>query len=80
LHYMQDYPGNSGVLLAAACLGVPFIAGAKLVDSVKTVEAGPAAPSGPPRRHASARFVSRSRPRARPSVRGLGSPSSHRTD
>ena len=32
---MQNYPGNGGVLLAAACLGVPFIAGAKLLDSVR---------------------------------------------
>jgi hypothetical protein len=39
VHYMQNYPGNGGVLLALACLGVPFIAGAKLLDSVKPVEA-----------------------------------------
>jgi len=32
VHYMQNYPGNGGVLLAAACLGVPFVAGAKLLD------------------------------------------------
>jgi len=31
IHYMQNYPGNAGVILAAACLGVPFIAGAKLL-------------------------------------------------
>jgi hypothetical protein len=41
IHYMGNYPGNGGVLLAIACLGVPFIAGAKLVDSVKPVEAAP---------------------------------------
>jgi hypothetical protein len=35
LHYMDQYPGYAGVVLAIACLGVPFIAGAKLVDSVK---------------------------------------------
>lgn len=34
-HYMDQYPGYAGVLLALACLGVPFIAGAKLIDSVK---------------------------------------------
>ena len=34
-HYMDQYPGFGGVLLALACLGVPFIAGAKLIDSVK---------------------------------------------
>ena len=35
VHYLQNYPGNGGMLLAAACLGVPFIAGAKLLDSVR---------------------------------------------
>ena len=35
LHYMDQYPGYAGIVLALACLGVPFIAGAKLVDSVK---------------------------------------------
>ena len=35
LHYMDQYQGYAGVVLALACLGVPFIAGAKLVDSVK---------------------------------------------
>ena len=80
IHYMQNYPGNGGVLLALACLGVPFIAGAKLVDSVKPAEAGHAAPRLIPRRHAEARYVSRSRPKARRSVRGSALPSSHRTD
>ena len=44
LHYMDNYPGYGGVLLALACLGVPFIAGAKLVDSVKPAVAAPARP------------------------------------
>ena len=35
VHYMANYPGNGGVILAIACLGVPFIAGAKLLDSVR---------------------------------------------
>ncbi len=35
LHYMDQYPGYGGVALALACLGVPFIAGAKLIDAVK---------------------------------------------
>ena len=39
LHYIEQYPGYGGVLLALACLGVPFIAGAKLVDSVKPATA-----------------------------------------
>lgn len=42
IHYMQNYPGNGGNLLAAACLGVPFIAGAKLLDSVRPAPAGTA--------------------------------------
>jgi len=36
-HYMESYPGFGGWLLAAACTGVPFIAGAKLLDSVTPV-------------------------------------------
>jgi hypothetical protein len=80
IHYMQNYPGNGGVLLALACLGVPFIAGAKLVDSVKPVEAGHPALRSLPRRHAEARPVSRSRPKARRSARGSALPSPHRID
>lgn len=80
MHYMQSYPGNGGVLLAAACLGVPFIAGAKLVDSVKPAETAPAAPISLPQRHARPRLISRSRPRARRSIRGSVLPSSRRTD
>src|SRR5687768_10252510 len=80
-HYMQDYPGNGGVLLAAACLGVPFIAGAKLLDSVR--------PAGPElameaktsvHREAPRRRLSRSRPRVGRSSRGSALPSSHRRD
>ena len=80
IHDMNNYPGNGGVLLALACLGVPFIAGAKLVDSVKPVIAGPAISRQPTRRHASPRFLSRSRPTARRSARGSTSPSPHRID
>lgn len=80
IHYMQTYPGNGGVLLALACLGVPFIAGAKLIDSVKPVAAGQSAPKQMARRHAGARAVSRSRPRARRSARGSALPSPHRID
>ena len=35
LHYMEQYPGYAGIVLALACLGVPFVAGAKLIDLVK---------------------------------------------
>ena len=35
-HYLDMYPGYGGWLLAAACTGVPFIAGAKLLDATRT--------------------------------------------
>src|SRR5580765_8044663 len=34
-HYLETYPGWGGVLLALACTGVVFLAGAKLLDSVR---------------------------------------------
>lgn len=50
-HYLDQYPGYGGVLLALACLGVPFVAGAKLIDSVKPVPVlARARLSSPPRR------------------------------
>ena len=79
-HYMQSYPGNGGVMLALACLGVPFIAGAKLVDSVKTDAARQPAPVHPARRRAEPRPVSRNRPKALRSARGSALPSPHRID
>src|SRR6476469_6507072 len=78
-HYLETYPGWGGWLLAVACTGVVFLAGARLLDSVKP--AAPALAAGPyaPRaRRAVA--VSRSRPRVRPSRRALASRSSLRTD
>src|SRR5512139_3623959 len=79
VHYMQNYPGNGGVILAIACLGLPFIAGAKLLDSVKPAEAV-AAPAVAPARRRDARRISRNRPRVGRSVRGSASPRSHHTD
>jgi hypothetical protein len=80
VHYMQNYPGNGGVLLAMACLGVPFIAGAKLIDSVRPVTAGlmneRKMPARPARRHR----LSRNQPRDRRSDLGSALPSSHRID
>src|SRR4051812_29278442 len=38
-HYLETYPGFGGWLLAVACTGVVFLAGARLLDSVKPVEA-----------------------------------------
>jgi len=79
VHYMQNYPGNGGVLLAAACLGVPFIAGAKLLDSVRPQPASSVAVKLSPR-HAARSNVSRNRPRHHRSDRGSALPSSHHTD
>ena len=36
--YLETYPGFGGWLLAVACTGVVFIAGAKLLDSVRPAE------------------------------------------
>ena len=79
LHYMQNYPGNAGVILAAACLGVPFIAGAKLLDSVRPAETVPAKSAAPVRRRTPSQ-LSRSRPRAGRFAPGLALPRSHHTD
>lgn len=78
-HYMQNYPGNGGVLLAVACLGVPFVAGAKLLDSVRPQRAI-SVPAKPGPRHTTRSTISRSRPRRHRSDRGLALPSSHHTD
>jgi hypothetical protein len=44
-NYLETYPGWGGWLLAFACTGVVFVAGGKLLDSVKTAQ--PALLSGP---------------------------------
>ena len=80
VHYMQSYPGNSGVMLAAACLGVPFIAGAKLLDSVRTEPAATAATANKPRRGLARRHLNQNRPRDRRPAHGSASPRSHHTD
>ena len=77
-HYLDTYPGWGGWLLAAACTGVVFLAGAKLLDSVKPrpqVIAGPY--EAPARRHSQ---LSRNRPTLRPMRRASESRSSRRTD
>lgn len=45
-HYLEIYPGWEGWMLAVACTGVVFLAGARLLDSVRpaaaaAVQAGP---------------------------------------
>jgi hypothetical protein len=59
-HYLAQYPGFGGWLLALACTGVVFIAGAKLLDSVKVA---PAAVKIGPYSAASRRHSIRNRPR-----------------
>lgn len=85
LHYMDQYPGYAGFVLAAACLGVPFIAGAKLIDSVKpqpvalAVPIAAAAPAESPRRRVALR-VSRNRPTGGRMNRGPALRASRRRD
>ena len=78
-HYLETYPGYGGWMLAVACTGVVFLAGAKLLDSVKKPE--PAIAAGPYRtpaqRHS---FIGRSRPRRLPMRRDSVSRFSRRRD
>jgi hypothetical protein len=63
-HYLDLYPGYGGWMLALACTGAVFLAGARILDSLKPapamVLAGRYAP--PAQRH---RDLTGSRPRAR---------------
>ena len=74
-HYMAQYPGTGGLLLALACSGVVFVAGGKLLDSVRPLIASRPLPSPAKRRP-----VSRSRPRSRPLHSGSRSAVSLRRD
>ena len=77
-HYLETYPGTGGWLLAAACTGVVFLAGAKLLDSVRPQPA--AAKAGPYPARAPRRLLTRNRPRLRPRRSGSGLRRSLRTD
>ena len=61
-HYMQQYPGFGGYLLALACTGVVFVAGGKLLDSVRPAPVPVRVKAAPPRAR---RQFNRSRPRFR---------------
>ena len=79
LHYHAQYPGTTGWLLAAACTGVVFIAGAKLLDSVRPPL--PAAAFGPYRANLLRRpMARRNRPTAQPRNRASESRTSRRID
>ena len=77
--YLDTYPGFGGYLLFLACTGVVFLAGAKLLDSVKPK--GVAVAAGPypalVRRHS---LTGRSRPRRQPLRRFSERRFSRRTD
>lgn len=79
IHYLQLYPNWMGMTLALACTGVVFVAGAKLIDSVKPAEALAAArmTRTAPRHDLIRR---RNRPTRRPRRRASESPISLRTD
>src|SRR5262245_2713066 len=79
-HYLDTYPGAGGWLLAAACTGVVFLAGAKLLDSVKPQPAALAAgPYRAPVKRRSPQF-NRNRPTARSLHRASESRFSRHTD
>ena len=78
-HYLDLYPGSSGILLALACTGVVFIAGAKLLDSVRPAPAVARTGPGTTVQRRRDRFI-RSRPRSRLMRSGSGSPLSLRRD
>lgn len=77
--YLGMYPGALGWTLALCCTGVVFLAGAKLLDSVRPapVAARAAIPAASMTRR---RKVSRNRPRLRPLHSGSEPPLSLRKD
>ena len=77
-HYLETYPGFGGWLLAIACTGVVFIAGAKLLDSVKASE--PAAAGSYQPRAWRRPVTGRNRPTRLPSRRGSESRISRHRD
>jgi hypothetical protein len=78
-HYLEVYPGWSGWMLAVACTGVVFLAGARLLDSVRPQP--PAVVSGPFAAPARRRQpVGRSRPRHLPLDGSARRSSSRRRD
>ena len=72
--YVESYPGKIGGVFAMLATGVVFVAGAKLLDSVRPVPMV-RAPAIPQRRR-----VSRNRPRRDPRHSAARSPVSQRID
>ena len=81
-HYLETYPGTGGYLLALACSGVVFIAGAKILDAVKRDQQVATPSQAVPRRvrHGRRVTISRILPRSRPMRRGGESPTSLHTN
>lgn len=77
-HYIATYPGSSGWMLALACTGVVFLAGAKLLDSVRKPAAVPALSTAPYRPLGRRPMARRNRPTVRPPSRFSGSRISRR--
>ncbi len=75
-HYMQQYPGFGGYLLALCCTGVVFLAGGRIIDSVKPAAAMAVPNLAAPMR--ARRSFSRNRPRFRRSAAGARSTGSSR--
>lgn len=76
-HYMHSYPGYGGYLLALACTGVVFVAGAKILDSVTPKAKLAAGPYSAPTARRSP--ISDSRPKDFRWRRDSGSRHAHRT-
>lgn len=77
--YLETYPGFGGWLLALACTGVVFVAGGKLLDSVRAPK--PAIATGPyPAPLVRRAPIGRSRPRRQPQRRAVERRISHRID
>ena len=78
-HYLETYPGWGGWMLALACTGVVFLAGAKLLDSVRPVPAAVVAgPYAPPVKRRT--LIGRNRPRRLPTNRAEALRTSRHTD
>lgn len=80
-HYLEAYPGWGGWMLALACTGVVFVAGAKLLDAVRPAQAEAGIRMGPfaaPSRRRP--LIGRSRPTLRRYHPAAESQFSHRID
>lgn len=73
--YLEIYPGKIGWMFAALATGVVFVAGAKLLDSVRSPDAPVRAPLRPQRRR-----ISRNRPMRDRRHSAARSAISHRID